>query len=152
MEPVDDSFEPATLGRRFAALCYDLLLLGALVFCFTLLLLTLRGGREIAAGTWWFELSLVGLSMLFFCGFWVKGGQTLGMRAWRIRIVTQTGAPLRWSEALVRFWLAAAGALLLGAGFWSSWLDAERRTWHDRISHTRVRRERAPSAPARSIR
>ena len=42
------------------------------------------GGREIGPGTLWFEASLVAVALLFCAGFWTRGGQTLGMRAWRM--------------------------------------------------------------------
>ncbi|HVJ28700.1 MAG TPA: RDD family protein, partial [Gammaproteobacteria bacterium] len=76
------ALEPASVWRRLAALCYDLLLLTALVFSFTLLVLAVRLGAPVPPGTWWFPSSLLAIAMAFFCGFWVHGGQTLGMRAW----------------------------------------------------------------------
>jgi uncharacterized RDD family membrane protein YckC len=80
------ALEPASVWRRLAAFCYDLLLLTALVFSFTLLVVAVRLGAPVPPGTWWFPSSLLAIAMLFFCGFWVHGGQTLGMRAWRIRV------------------------------------------------------------------
>jgi uncharacterized RDD family membrane protein YckC len=142
------AYAPASVFRRFAAFCYDLLLLAALLFCFTLLVLLLRGGREIAPGTIWFELCLVVVAAVFFCGFWLKGGQTLGMRAWRIRVVAD-GAALTWQRALARFVAAAVSLLPAGLGLWWSLFDAEGRSWHDRWSRTRVVRVDLPaSAPA----
>jgi uncharacterized RDD family membrane protein YckC len=153
--PGSPLLEPASLSKRFAALCYDLLLLGALIFCFTWALLVLRGGREIAPGTIWFELAIVALGMLFFCGFWTHGGQTLGMRAWRIRVVRADGGPLDWPRAALRFWAAVLALLPLGLGLWWGLLDAQRRGWHDRLANTRVVHTSptsGPSAPAPSPR
>lgn len=128
---------PASVFRRFAAFCYDLLLLAALLFCFTLLVLLLRGGREIPPGTVWFELALVAVAAVFFCSFWLRGGQTLGMRAWRIRVVGD-GATLTWQRALARFGAAIVSLLPFGLGLWWSVLDAQNRSWHDRWTRTRV--------------
>jgi uncharacterized RDD family membrane protein YckC len=152
-DPASQSLESASLFRRLAAFCYDLLLLGALLFCFTWAVLALRGGRAIAPGTVWFELALVALAMLFFCGFWTHGGQTLGMQAWRIRLVCSDGRPLGWPRAAARFWAAALALLPLGLGLWWGLSDAERRGWHDRLTGTRVvRADERPSAPAPSRR
>jgi uncharacterized RDD family membrane protein YckC len=134
--------EPATLLRRFAAFCYDLLLLVALVASFTLVVVAIRGGQAVRPGTVWFELALGLIVVLFFCGFWIHGGQTLGMRAWRLRVLRDDGARLSWPQALVRLGVAWLGALALGLGYWSSWFDAARRCWHDRASGTHVVRER----------
>src|SRR5690606_34764813 len=131
---------------------YDLLLLAALVFCFTLLVLVARGGREIPPGTVWFELSLVAVAAVFFCSFWLHGGQTLGMRAWRIRVVGD-GVTLTWPRALARFGAAIVSALPLGLGLWWSVLDEKKRSWHDRWTRTRVVRgdvaANGPWAPLR---
>ena len=145
--------EPATLFRRLAAFCYDLLLLGALIFCFTLILLAIRGGREIPSGSLWFEACLVAIAGVFFGAFWVHGGQTLGMRAWRIRVVTADGGNLAWRQAMARFAAAVIAALPAGLGLWWSVFDPQGRGWHDRWTHTRVVRatpasERAATPPS----
>lgn len=138
------------LLRRLAALGYDLLLLFGLLFCLTWLLLLLRAGATIEPGTWWFDLSLPALAFMFFGWFWTHGGQTLGMRAWQLRVVRLDGHPLTWRDALVRYVAALAGAAALGLGFFWAFLDPDSRCWHDRVSRTRlVRTRRAASADAR---
>ena len=130
--------EPASLWRRLAALCYDALLLAALVVCFTLVVLAVRLGTAVPPGSWWFPLCLVAITTAFFCGFWVHGGQTLGMRAWRIRVVREDGRPLTWSRAALRFAAALVAALPAGLGLWWGVFDAGKRGWHDRWTGTRV--------------
>ncbi len=69
---------------------------------------------------------------------WARGGQTLGMRPWRLKVVdARGGAPSR--RALwVRFAVASLSLALAGLGFWWAWMDRERLTWHDRASGTRM--------------
>lgn len=134
---------PAGLARRFAALAYDLLLLGGVLFVFTLLVLFARGGREIPPGTWWFGVGLVAVAGAFFVWFWTHGGQTLGMRAWRLRLVARDGGAVGIRRAVVRFAAAVVSALPAGLGFWWSLLDRERACWHDRWSGTRMLHEPA---------
>ena len=68
---------------------------------------------------------------------WSRGGQTLGMRPWRMRVVGIDGPPAR--GALVRRFVVGTLSLLLGGlGFWWAWIDRDRLTWHDRASRTRV--------------
>jgi uncharacterized RDD family membrane protein YckC len=71
--------------------------------------------------------------------FWVHGGQTLGMRAWRLRLVSATNnGPVSWQQALKRFAAALLSWCCLGAGFLWALFDREKRTWHDRLSGTRL--------------
>jgi uncharacterized RDD family membrane protein YckC len=137
------------LARRLAALAYDLLLLAAVLFVFTLLVLFARGGRAIVPGTWWFELSLIGISAVFFVWFWTHGGQTLGMRAWRLRVVGPAGRPVGLKRAFGRFFAAVISALPAGLGFWWGLLDRDGRCWHDRWSGTHLILERPARSPPR---
>jgi len=141
------AFEPASLFKRCAAFSYDLLLLVGLAGSFTLLAVLLRGGA-ITPGSLWFQFALLAIVTLFFCGFWAHGGQTLGMRAWRIRVVGQDGTPLSWPRAVLRFAAGVLALLPLGLGLWWGLFDAQRRGWHDRLTNTRV--VRVPSVVATS--
>jgi uncharacterized RDD family membrane protein YckC len=126
------------MWRRFAAFCYDLLLVAALVVCFTLVVLSVRRGAAVSPDSWWFPLCLVGIALAFFCGFWAHGGQTVGMRAWRIRVVCDDGSKLGWPRAAARFAAGVVAALPLGLGLWWSVFDDGKRGWHDRWTRTRV--------------
>jgi uncharacterized RDD family membrane protein YckC len=133
-----DALAPASLFRRLAALVYDALLLAALVFIFTLALVLVRGGREIRPGTIWFEACLVALAFAF-CGvFWARGGQTLGMHAWNIRLVAADGRRIGWRRSAARFFAAWLSILPFGLGYWWALIDRDRLSWHDRLSGTRV--------------
>ena len=72
---------------------------------------------------------------------WRRGGQTLGMRPWRLRWSADDGAAPGWRALLVRYTVGTASLLLAGLGFWWAWFDRDRLTWHDRASGTRMRRE-----------
>ena len=117
---------------------YDSLLIAALMFTFTLILVVLGGGTAISPASWGFNISLLALNILFFGWFWTHGGQTLGMRAWKIRVERLDGTALSWRDALLRY--ASAWLLLLppGLGFLWAGLDRDHRCWHDRLSATRV--------------
>lgn len=132
---------PANLLRRSAAIFYDLLLLAGLVMVVTLLLILIRGGEAIPSRSWWYGTVLLGVSFLFFGYSWTRGGQTLGARAWRLRVTSLDGAEVSWKQAVLRY---LAGWLLLlppGLGFIWAWRDPQGLCWHDRLSGTRVLRE-----------
>lgn len=128
----------APLARRLAALLYDAFLLVGLLFVFTLLMIFARGGRAIAAGTLWYEAGLVAVAFAF-CGLsWTRGGQTIGMKAWRIRVVAREGSTIDWSRAALRFFASWLSLLPAGLGYWWALVDRQRCCWHDRLSDTRV--------------
>jgi uncharacterized RDD family membrane protein YckC len=75
---------------------------------------------------------------LFFIFFWTRGGQTLGMRAWRLRLETHDGGFPSIPVATLRFFVAIVSLIPFGLGFlWQLW-DKDKLTWHDRIAGTRM--------------
>lgn len=129
---------PAGLLRRLAVICYDSLLLFAVLFAATLLILPLTRGRAIAPHDALYTVYLLAVSYGYFGWFWTHGGQTLGMRAWGVRLVNAAARPPTWRQCLIRFVAALISWLPLGLGFLWSGLDREKRAWHDMISGTRL--------------
>lgn len=122
-EPSTTGAPPAGILRRLGALLYDALLLVALLFVATLPWLPLTGGEAITpqASGWGAQLYRGWLLLVAFGYFglsWTRGGQTLGMRAWRIRLERADGGAPGWLDAVVRFSLGTAMALLAGLGLW----------------------------------
>ena len=72
---------------------------------------------------------------------WRRGGQTLGMRAWRLRVTDMQGTNATTRALWLRYAVGGISLLCAGCGFWWAWIDRERLTWHDRISRTRMIRE-----------
>lgn len=72
---------------------------------------------------------------------WRHGGQTLGMRPWRLRVVACDGGPATVAALARRYALGTLSLLLAGAGFWWAWFDRDRLALHDRLSATRLRLE-----------
>lgn len=133
--------QPAGLFRRLGALFYDWLLILALWFVLTALLLPFTGGEALPErGPWhWAYQTLLGLSALgFYLGFWRKGGQTLGMRAWQVRLVDAKGGALTLAQLLRRALWAVPSWGLCGLGVLAMVLDPERRSLQDRMSGTRL--------------
>lgn len=129
---------PAGLLRRLVAAVYDLLLVIGVLMIVTLGLVIATGGEAIPSGTAAYQVSVLLILFLFFGGFWVYGGQTLGMRAWRLRVETVDGEDLDWLHAARRFAAALLAWLPLGLGVLWLVFDPEKRAWHDRLSDTRV--------------
>jgi len=135
--------QPAGLLRRLAALLYDILLLFGLWTLVSALMLLVSGGwlAEPARPAWLVSAlrMLLALTTLgFFVWFWTHGGQTLGMRAWRLRLVGQDGAAVTPRQALIRVAAACLALAPAGLGLWWVLIDPEHRAWHDRWSGTRL--------------
>ncbi len=127
------------LPRRLAAIVYDSIILIALLFFAALPPTLLYGeGTTETVAVLLMRLYLLTVAFAFFGGFWTHGGQTLGMRAWHIRVVDMEGKSIGWGRALTRFMLAIISWAVAGAGFWWSLIDRERLAWHDRFSGSRL--------------
>lgn len=95
---------PAPLWRRLIASVYDGLLLLGLWFASALIDLLLRDQLLGLPRHWlWMQLLFFGVGLGFFGASWTRGGQTLGMRVWRLQVRRLDGAPLHWPVATVRF-------------------------------------------------
>ena len=133
----------AGFGRRFAALIYDALLLAAILLIFTTASVMLLARRAIvpeSAGVWAYvyRVTLLAIIIVYYVINWTRSGQTLGMRAWRLRAVDAQGRRMSVQRALLRYffgmlaWTPAALGVL-----WLYW-DPEHLAIHDRLSGTRV--------------
>ena len=128
----------AGVFRRLAAGCYDALLLGAVWMLATLAIVAIRGGKPVPPGQIGYQLLLIGTTALFFITSWLRGGQTLGMRAWRLRVERESGEPLDVRTGILRFLGGLLSVLSGGLGLVWLWIDRDELTWHDRLAGTRV--------------
>lgn len=135
---------PAALPWRLLAAVYDALPVLALWMLASALVLVLHGNRPFAPWSTG-QLALWGLCWLLTGLYavlsWRRGGQTLGMRPWRLRVVDEQGGLASSRTLWLRYAVATLSLAAAGLGFLWSLIDRERRTWHDIASHTRLVRE-----------
>ncbi len=139
--------EPADLGWRLIAMVYDLLPLMALWFTVSVLVYLAHGRAAVlpySAGAW-IELILLWLvSGAYMVISWRRGGQTIGMRPWRLKVLAVDGRPATLGALGLRYAVATLSLLVVGLGFAWALFDDERRCWHDIAAGTRfVRMDRA---------
>lgn len=136
---------PPGFFRRLAAIVYDLLLLAALLMlAATPVVLIGNGTPTSSLGRIAYQAYLLAVMFGFFGWFWTHGGQTLGMRAWRLRLINAGSGPVTWKQAFKRFMAAGVSLMVLGLGFLWIFHDRERCAWHDRLSGTRLTRVPKP--------
>lgn len=125
-----------SISRRLASALYESLLLVALVFMATWPFIALfgdstQGWRRHALQAW-----IVFVAGAYFVWFWTRGGQTLPMKTWNIRVVTADGAPLGTARAIHRYAIALLGFAAVGLGFLWALFDPDRQFLHDRLAGT----------------
>jgi len=124
------------------AMLYDLLLVVAVIGAVAALALLIQVrvlGSASHALHPLFTRGLVVCSLYaFFMLFWLRSGQTLGMQAWRIKLVGFDGHRPRLGQALLRCLGATLSATCLGLGYLWCLVDRRRRYWHDYLSGTEL--------------
>ena len=129
---------PASLGRRLLSLIYETLLLLAVLMVGALPSVALDQDAERIIARPLFQLYVLALAGAYFIWQWLRGGQTLPMKTWRLRLVTREGGPLALRHGLQRYLIALAGSLMFGGGFIWALVDRERQFLHDRLAGTRI--------------
>jgi len=142
MTDLSQSRGPGLL-RHLAAILYDLLLVAAVViaaaFAYTILVQSLTGA-DLTQGIarLLFQLYLLTVILGYYLYFWTAGRQTLAMRAWRLLILRQDGAPLSALDALRRIGFAILTLAPAGLGLWWRLFDRDGLSWYDRLAGTRT--------------
>lgn len=148
-----ETVERAGFIRRLLAMIYDTLVATAVGMCAAMVMivtlvvmlkngaLDLQGYAEPAdliQASFGYKLLIqtwVGLWIAgFFLWFWRRGGQTLGMRAWRLRIYSTVEEPMTWPRLFIRLFasLGGLGTLLVLFDF------KNKQSLQDRLAKTEV--------------
>jgi uncharacterized RDD family membrane protein YckC len=151
---------PPSIRRRLAALLYESVLLFGVVFiaglAFSLALRQRNGLTHHNLMSVWIAI----VAGAYFVGFWHRGGQTLPMKTWRLRVVGPDGTPPSLARATLRylaawlwflppltlhplFGLSIPRTLLLEVVWFAIWAASAcfgtgRQFLHDRIAGTRI--------------
>lgn len=142
-----DNVWPAGLGRRLGAMLYDGFLVMAIWVAVTVVHMMffryVLGQQPEEIGTtasdiWSLRLMLVFFVTLFFVFSWSRGGMTLGMQAWRLRVQASDGHSLNFKQCLIRCAAAWVSLLAFGLGYLWVLFDSERRSWPDIASNTQT--------------
>jgi len=129
--------EKAGFFRYISAIFYDSLLIIALFFLATAVLLPFTNGEAVHSPVV-YPLYLLSVSFVFLAWFWIHGGQTLGMRAWNLYLISDNNKPITTYQALTRFFTAIFSWSALGLGIlWQLW-HKDGKTWQDLNSKSSI--------------
>ncbi len=129
--------QPAGMLSRLLAMFYDSLLLFSVLLIATALALMFTRGT-LNYHNPFFRTGLFLTCFSFYSWFWLHGGQTLGMRAWRLRVQRTDGQPITIWQALLRFLVAIPALACAGLGFFWMLVDRDKMTLYDRFSESVV--------------
>ncbi|MBW3697497.1 RDD family protein [Vibrio sp. T187] len=143
---------PAGVMRRFGALFYDALIVLAIEMMAAGVIIAILEAL-VAAGlmtygpyidvsdmlskhpiwSYVYTFYLVAVWVYFFVFFWTRAGQTLGMRAWKLRLQNPNGTAISVTQALIRLGTSGFGLANLTVPF-----DPQKRGFHDMWAKTEV--------------
>ncbi|MFT7654096.1 MAG: putative RDD family membrane protein YckC [Limisphaerales bacterium] len=130
---------PATvagLARRIGALGYDALLVVALWMTTLFVAIAFNNGEAVSA--WWVPIILYAECAGYYLYSWLKSGQTLGMRTWRLKLVDEQGFSPTMQNLGIRLLVAPFSAAALGLGYLAYYWGDRQQTWHDQVSKSYV--------------
>lgn len=134
---IEKSLEYPPVWRRFASMVYDSLILLAVSMGYGGIAMGIDqlviGENDAFVSGALFQVGWLVVIIGFFCYFWIRAGQTIGMRTWRLQVVdSQTQQYPTLSQCVIRCLLAPIGLLL----FVSAYARKDRQCLHDQLSKT----------------
>lgn len=124
--------------RRVVSLIYESLLLLAVLFIASFIFHLIFRDPTAAYFRPLFQLYLLVVMGYYFTWFWTRGGQTLAMQTWKMRVVTIDGKKLNRRQAIIRYLLAVVGILFFGCGLLWAIFDKKHLYLHDRLAGTQI--------------
>jgi len=107
-----------SLRRRLAAFVYEGVLLFGVLMIAGLAYGLATQQRHALVGQHGLQAFLFVVLGMYFTWFWTHGGQTVAMKTWHVRLLTQAGGPVGTGRAWLRYllcWLWFMPALLFAA-------------------------------------
>ena len=117
---------------------YESLVVFAIAFFAGLAFFGATNGRLSGNTRLVFQLYLFLVLGAYFIACWSRGGRTLPMQTWKMRVVRPDNLPIGVGRAALRYVLAWPSLLLFGVGVFWAFFDRDRKFLHDRLAGTRI--------------
>jgi uncharacterized RDD family membrane protein YckC len=131
---------PVGLFKRLVVMFYDAILLIAVLFFASIVFVV---PLDIKYGDPLYPLYIIyiySVGFLYLGWCWTHGGQTLGLKTWKLKLASRTGNEVSWREAFLRYFASLLCWLSLGIGFLWCYTNKERLAWNDLLSKTSLQR------------
>ncbi len=138
----------AGLLRRMAALLYDAFLVAAIWMSLGFVLQMIFGtdtsqledGRVVVEPLYRVLVfaMMVSTAATFYIWFWRRTGQTLGMIAWRIKVLSHDNTHISFKPGLIRFFAAWPAFWIGGLGYLWMYIDKDGDALHEKLSRSKT--------------
>lgn len=115
---------------------YDAVILLGLLMLAAAVALPFGDVNKVAFHDFWFTLWLLAVCFAYLGGCWRYAGMTVGMRAWRLRLVGNDEQVITWPRCLLRFIVGMVSLGAFGLGILWALVDSRNRGWHDIAART----------------
>ena len=115
---------------------YDAVILLGLLILASAVALPFGDVNKTALHDFWFTLWLLVVCFAYLGSCWRYGGMTVGMRAWKIRLISSNEQIISWPLCLLRFLVGLVSLAVFGLGILWALVDQKNRTWHDLAART----------------
>ena len=119
------------LFKRLLVNFYDLILLFAVLYFFTIPIILLSKGNAVLDNIF-YQIYLIAIIFLYYAWFWKRYNQTLGMRIWKIKIYSRYSLEISYMQSLKRIIVSLLGGHIL--------LLVSNESLQDKISQTYLER------------
>jgi uncharacterized RDD family membrane protein YckC len=127
-----------SIKRRLICMVYESLPLFGVAFFAALLFLGATGANPSGWMRHVFQVYLFLAIGTYFVISWLRRGQTLAMKTWKLRLVGADGASITLRQAMLRYVYAWPCLALGGVGLFYARFDRERQFLHDRLAGTKI--------------
>ena len=128
-----------SLLRRLGACFYDAFLAFSLLFFMGLIYNAIFGVENIQINNKhliFYQLYQFIFLLFYFIFPWFKSGQTLGMKAWHIRLISNDNNKITLLQCFIRFFAGLLSWALFGLGFLYALINQKKLTLHDKLSNS----------------
>ena len=115
---------------------YDAVIMLALLIVATAIALPFGDINKVALHDFWFTLWLFVVCFFYLAACWRYGGMTMGMRAWRVKLMSADEQVISWPRCLLRFLVGLVSLGAFGLGILWALVDSRNRGWHDLAART----------------
>ena len=115
---------------------YDAVILLGVLIVASAVALPFGDVQKVALHDFWFTLWLLAVCFAYLGGCWRYGGMTVGMRAWKLTLVSADELFISWPRCLVRFVVGLISLCVFGLGIVWALVDKKNRCWHDLAAGT----------------